>query len=506
MKKTIVGVGIMALVLAAALGAQTRALTGYDDMMAQLRKLDASSPLVSLAVIGRSSAGRDIPALFFSQGTFAGQRQQKPVVLVFCQQHGDEASGKEAALLLAAALLRGGSDILRRLDLILVPTANPDGSELKQRRNARGRDLNRNHVVLSEPETQALHRLFQQWFPEIVLDVHEFGAVSKWWVGQGVIKDTDEMLGWLSNLNVDAAIRAYGEDVFYPAMRQRVAGDGYVLFPYLVGSPAENERVRYSTNDIDDGRQSLGIYNTLAFILEGKRYGSVDNMLARRSATQLSAMTAFLRTAAARGAEILAMVRQARARLLTEVAAGERALVRMDYFPDPARPALSVPVFNLEEWRAESREWRNFEPLVKVKKSVALPAAYIIPGGEAELIALLQRHQVRLFRLTAPAEVSVERYRVLHAAGRIEEEIPKPEFDLEKTAEKAQLQPGDVVAWLPQRARLLLPLLLEPESSWGILTDTGGAPSPFAAYAREGGTYPILRLMAKAELPLEEMR
>jgi hypothetical protein len=178
----------------------------------------------------------------------------------------------------------------------------------------------------------------------------------------------------------------------------------------------------------------------------------------------------------------------------------------MDYFPDPARPSLSIPVFNLEEWQAEIREWKNFEPLVKVKKSVALPAAYIIPGNEAELIALLRRHQIQMFRLTATAEVKVERYRVLHAAGRIEEEGPKPEFDLEKSEEKAVLQPGDVVVWLPQRARLLLPLLLEPESSWGILTDTGGSPSPFVAYAREGGTYPILRLIAKAALPLEELK
>ncbi len=504
MKKTIAG--FVGLALGVALCGQTKALTSHDEMLSRLKKMDASSPIVSMAVIGKTVQGREIPALFFSKGEFALRREQKPIVLVFCQQHGDEASGKEAALMLAADLLRGGKDILDHLDLILVPSLNPDGSELRQRRNANGRDLNRNHVLLSEPETLALHHLFQEWFPEITLDVHEYGAVSKWWVGQGAIKNADEMLGWLSNLNIDAAIRAFSQDVFYPAMREKVAADGFILFPYLVGSPEENDRLRYSTTDIDDGRQGLGIYNTLSFILEGKRYGSVDNMLARRSATQLSAMKAFLRIAAEKGGEILAMVRPSRARLLQEVAPGERAFVRMDYYPDPASPSVAFPVFNLEEWKAETRAWKNFQPLVKVKKSVRVPIAYVVPGEEARLIELLQRHQVRLFRLAAPAEATVEQYRILHAAARIEEEDPLPEFDMERESGRVTLAAGDVVVFLNQRARLLLPLLLEPESSWGIMTDTGEVPSLFGDYAREGKTYPILRLLEKADLPLEEIK
>lgn len=495
----------LALLLAAALGGQAGKLTGHEEMLARLRRLDAASPRAALAVIGRSSQGRDIPALFLAHGRFAAQRQRKPIALVFCQQHGDEPSGKEAALLLAAELARGDAGILDALDLILVPCANPDGAELRQRRNARDRDLNRNHVVLSEPETLALHRLFQEWFPEIVLDVHEYGAVSPWWVGQGVIRNADEMLGALSNLNVDAAVRAFSQDVMYPAVRERVAADGFVLFPYTVGSPAEGDRLRFSTNDIDDGRQGLGIYDTLAFILEGKRYGAVDNMLERRAASQLSAMTAFLREASRRAPEILSLVGAARARLLAPVAPGERAFVRMDYFPDPARPAVTFPVFNLQEWRAETQEWKNFEPLVKIKKSVRLPLAYVIPGGETRLVDLLRRHQVRLQRLAAPAQARVEAYRVLHAAARLEEESVKPEFDLETVSGTVTLSKGDVLAFLPQRARRLLPLLLEPESSWGIMTDTGGQVSEFVAYGREGGTYPVLRLMEKTDLMLEEL-
>jgi hypothetical protein len=504
MKKTIVF--CLLGTLAAFMFPQAKKLTGYAEMMTQLKKLDVTSPLVSLTAIGRSVQGRDIPALFFSSGKFAGQRAKKPLVLIFCQQHGDEPSGKEASLLLAANLLGRGKKILELLDLILVPTLNPDGSELGQRRNAHDRDLNRNHVLLSEPETQALHRLFQQWLPEITLDVHEYGGVSKWWVEQGVIRNADEMLGSLSNLNIDAGLRAFSQEVFYSAMLEKFQQEGYILFPYTVGAPAENERLRFSTNDIDDGRQSLGIYNTLSFILEGKGYGETSNMLERRSAAQFSAMTAFLSTAAGKNAEILALVRSARAALLQEVATGERAYVRMDYFPDPRRPSITFPVFDLVKWQAGVREWKNFEPLVKVKKSVRLPQAYVIPASETALLELLKRHQLRLWRLTAPAEAQLEKYKILHTASRLEEERSMPELDLEKISEKTELAAGDVLIFLNQPARLLIPLLLEPESSWGILTDSGGVPTQFSGYAREDGVYPIMRLMEKADLPLEEIK
>ncbi len=494
------------VILAVSLAGETGKLTTYTDMMALLKKLDASSSNVAMTMIGKSVQGRDIPALFFASGKLAGCRSPKLMVLVFCQQHGDEPSGKEAALLLATNLLGRDKKILESLDLVLVPTLNPDGSELKQRRNANDRDLNRNHVLLSEPETIALHRLFQQWLPEITLDIHEYGAVSQWWVSQGVLKNADEMLGTLSNLNVDAGIRTYSQDVFYPALREKVRQEGFILFPYTVGSPVENDRLRFSTNDIDDGRQSLGIYNTLSFILEGKGYGEMDNMLERRSAAQLSAMTAFLRTAAAHSAEILGKVRSARAALLQEVTPDERAYVRMDYFPDPARPSIAFPVFDLVKWQAEIREWKHFEPLVKIKKSVRLPQAYVIPAAAAPLLELLKRHQLRLWRLTAPAAVMLEKYRILHVASRLEEERVMPELDLEKHSEKTALAAGDVVIFLNQSARRLIPLLLEPESSWGILTDTGEVPSQFSGYAREGITYPIMRLMEKSELPLEEIK
>ena len=51
---------------------------------------------------------------------------------------------------------------------------NPTGSEIDTRFNANGMDLNRNHLILTEPETIALHKLFDKYFFEATMDVHEY--------------------------------------------------------------------------------------------------------------------------------------------------------------------------------------------------------------------------------------------------------------------------------------------------------------------------------------------
>jgi len=102
--------------------------------------------------------------------------------------------------------MRHGGDP-KALDLILVPRVNPDGAEMGTRRNANKMDLNRNHVILSEPESSALHQLFLEWKPEVTLDIHEYNAVSKTWISHGMMKDAEEMLGAVSNLNISEKIR-----------------------------------------------------------------------------------------------------------------------------------------------------------------------------------------------------------------------------------------------------------------------------------------------------------
>ena len=272
-------------------------LTSHQQMMGYLKPLVDSSSMVKMTSIGTSVSGNSIPALFFSQDdVFASQREKKPVVMIFCQQHGNEPSSKEAAMIVARRLLNEDSGLLQNLDLILVPQVNPDGADAGKRHNGNDMDLNRNHVILSEPESNAVHQLFLDWMPEVTLDVHEYNAVLARWIEAGYLKDADEMLGGVTNLNVDPEIMRFTRNTFIPETGAGIEADGFRFHRYIVGNPFEDKVVRYSTTAINDGRQSFGIYNTLSFIIEGKRYGNLTNELEKRTRGQVSAVINFLRT------------------------------------------------------------------------------------------------------------------------------------------------------------------------------------------------------------------
>ena len=127
--------------------------------------------------------------------------------------HGDEPSGTDAALMLLYHLLAAQNDptVERILDECLViidPIQNPDGRDrfCHSTRAARGRfpdahalaaehtqpwpggrvnhalfDMNRDWFALSQPETQARVRAFQEWWPLVYVDLHEMGGNSTYY-------------------------------------------------------------------------------------------------------------------------------------------------------------------------------------------------------------------------------------------------------------------------------------------------------------------------------------
>ncbi len=88
----------------------------------------------------------------------------------------------------------------------------------------------------------------------------------------------------------------------------------------------------------------MGIYNTLSFILEGKKYGDLVTNIERRTNGQIAGLLAFLRTVAKHREEILRIVQSARKELL---GGGQEANIyshlQMDYFPDSAETTLTIP-------------------------------------------------------------------------------------------------------------------------------------------------------------------
>lgn len=83
-------------------------LTSHAEMMVYLEKIDQMTNQVEMKIIGKSVEGRDLPLVMISgDKTFGSCRENKPIVFFFAQQHGNEPSGKEAALILIRELAVG---------------------------------------------------------------------------------------------------------------------------------------------------------------------------------------------------------------------------------------------------------------------------------------------------------------------------------------------------------------------------------------------------------------
>ena len=143
------------------------------------REPAAAGVTVRRLALGASQAAAPIEALLFTRhretvadGILLGGR---PSVLLVAQQHGDEPAGAEALIVVARELAQGTlAALLDRINVIVLPRANPDGAAAARRLTASGVDLNRDHLLLRSPEAQAQARLLRDYRPLVLLDLHEY--------------------------------------------------------------------------------------------------------------------------------------------------------------------------------------------------------------------------------------------------------------------------------------------------------------------------------------------
>lgn len=470
-------------------------LTSHEDMMAFLSDLRDRTQSFTIDTIGSSVEGRSLVVLHFT-GAAAEQAAaegvgvaEKVKVLIDTQQHGNEPSGTEAAIALARDIATGDfTDFLGSADFYLIPQVNPDGGEARQRRNAQDKDLNRDHLTLSSPEVFALHAFFNEHMPEVTLDVHEYGVAGRSWVEAGLNKDFGQQIGALSNANMSMVLREYAWDRFIPDMKERLAPKDVFLQRYLV-TDGPDARFRYSTTALNDGRNSMGIYNSLSFLIEGKNGLTVEENIRERARQQLETMKAFLMFASENAAEIRQMVEAERMKLSGEGAPSEVSLV-MDYVPDPDRPTVSVGVIDIESGSPDTLIIEAFHPLVESTLSVQRPLGYAIPAGLTDVIEVLERHGIELSRAEGPIRAIVESYRIQSAVTTEKEDKEFLEVGVSGRRGTAVIPEGDVIVWCDQIATNLIVTLLEPQSQWGL------APLPrFASMLEVDSTYPIRRIV-----------
>ena len=107
----------------------------------------------------------------------AGGRSPKRLFYL-CRQHGHEPASTEGALAFINSLVKADEDTplagyLKQATVMVVPMANPDGSEAFLRHNAHDVDLNRDWLHRTQPETRALSAAIRRLHPDLMTDQHE---------------------------------------------------------------------------------------------------------------------------------------------------------------------------------------------------------------------------------------------------------------------------------------------------------------------------------------------
>lgn len=386
------------------------ALTSSREVREFVELLALGSDRITLDTIGTSIEGRAIPALQISLGEFGSNRDERVLLLAFAQQHGNEPSGKEGALAFALEAARGDhDDLLERVDVLLVPQVNPDGADIHQRRNAANVDLNRSWLIRDGHEVEYLWDLFDRWEPEVTVDVHEYYPVSGAWLSRGWLRLFDMQIGLPTNLNTDPRIRSLAEDGFLAFAQEELDTAGFTSHNYIVGSP---DGLRWSTTNANDGRQGLGITNTLSFIFEGKRSEPLATDMERRAEAQRLALESLVRFSARQRDDIFRAVRGARDDLLGG---------RVDEFVltmsrHKGEGPLEIPVELTEQvdgdWVVTDTavvaidEWY---PNIEVHQTTSLPEGWLLPADvDVELMELLEAHGLPLQILDEGIELEVE--------------------------------------------------------------------------------------------------
>jgi len=457
-------------------------VTSHSEMMLYLGEIIKADPTMTMDIIGKSVQDRPIPLIY--RRSLAGEKSIK--VLIFCQQHGNEPSGKEAALELIKEFANGkDSNAFPNIDLYIIPSLNPDGNESAKRFNANGSDLNRNHLLLSEPEVVALHKIYNSIKPEVTLDVHEYSAYRHSFREVGFVRRVDEQFGAPTNLNISDRIIDYGLNHLFPYIDKYLTEKG-ISFSNYYKIDGPKDTVRASTTGITDGRQSFAIFNNFSFILEGKNGSKFNEGLKRRTRGQLEALKGFLKFIDSNSVTIKTLVETEQEKI---VSLTDSVIVQMDYYFDGS--GINLPMSVLKS-NADTVITMPYSPQVIELKSVSRPIAYVIPKKNKEIIDFLDRHNIHYNKVINSYNQSVEIYNVENFELRWLENKLFKIFNVSTRVEEVKIETGDIVISTNQIANNLICIALEPESMWGL-----SQYDEFLNYFKKGSDYPIFRVVTQ---------
>ena len=367
----------------------------------------------SVLAFGTSQRGEPLEALVLARASTgdaaALQANGHPTVLLIGQQHGDEPAGSEALLVIARELSQGLLlPLLDRINVVIVPRANPDGAASLQRTTSNGLDMNRDHLLLNTPEAKALALLKRDYHPTVVVDAHEYTVVGRYLEKFGSVQKFDALFQYATTANLPefltkAAEEWYRRPLLAALKTQGLSAEWY----YTTSTDLLDKKIAMGGIQPDTGRNVDGLKNTISLLIETRGIGIGRMHIQRRVHTHVTAITSVLAATSQRTAE-LAQLRPYIDKEITAMACKESAIV--EALPTAAQYELLMldPVSGAD--KSVTVDWDSALTLRTVKARTR-PCGYWLSATSGKAIERLRLHGVQLQRVLEAGAMLADSYR-----------------------------------------------------------------------------------------------
>ncbi|KAH7067882.1 hypothetical protein FB567DRAFT_252630 [Paraphoma chrysanthemicola] len=281
----------------------TQGATSQDELTSFISNLAARNPAwMSFRIADFvSEEGKLFPYVYLSTATNTSSTtgdSGKLRVWIQGSVHGNEPAGDEATLALLGAMDRDptwAASFLSKMDIIVLPRYNPDGNAYFQRTLATNFDPNRDHTKLARQQTRSIKEWFSSFSPHIAIDMHEYGAATRY--AGNYSNAADGMYSAAKNLNIHPSIRELSETVFAPAINASLVSKGLRGEQYMTASRTNPPRLDEAGTDAKIGRNAMGLTQCVTFLFETRGIGIANQSFLRRTLGGLQMILGVLETA-----------------------------------------------------------------------------------------------------------------------------------------------------------------------------------------------------------------
>lgn len=483
--------------------AQFRSTPSYADTLTYLQRLQNAAPgMIHLDTFGTTPEGRPMTVVIASgDGSFdpaAARKSGKAVVLVQAGIHPGEIEGKDAGLMLLRDIAVTGKypHLLDHVVLVYIPVFSVDGHEnsspyhrinqngpesMGYRGQSQYLNLNRDYVKADAPEMRAWLRLWQQWLPDLLIDVHSTDGADYPYDLTWYVEDPNKL---------DPVVDAWQQDAIVKHVMPAYEKRGHLASIYLNFKDGRDPR-KGIVNFGSGPRFSTGyaaLQNRPALLVE-------THMLkpyAVRVRVAYDLIELMLEQVNTDPASLLAATAKADADTMARASTGAQVAVTFKTDPVSTPYRLKGFAFSLEPSAISDSDWIRYDPTKPQTYSIANwnrlvpdititpPAAYVVPVQWTTIIDKLDAHGIVYRRTTTPATLHAQGYQLddpRWADRPFEGHLMLRDFALRSESREIELPAGSVIVPLDQRGANVAINLLEPQApdsllKWGFLNAT----------------------------------